>query len=379
MSLQQQPQKKEEHTLPTVQIIDPSVGLLGVAVPETTAWCYTGNTTSPYEIFDFLHYRPASQLEETPPPKYVPITPMGFNPSPGLVAVNPGVCPFHQPVAAQTIPSVPGGIKNYPGQMTPEERRARRNAQSRLRAIEKRTRIQAVRQKTVHSTEEKNLLDTFEKQRKRKNARSRQRAIEKKAELERILATPLSKRTNRDFKISNMTLEARRKKAEGEQQRRERIKQENIKMNIPTQQRGRPRKYHPKPEPSPVHFQAIQLKSSGLLPIKKEGPDPAAQAVSGPRYFMVPPAGQISVLVTPGEMLRTNPAYAIHQISQHGVLDMAAGTDGTARPQFQGAGPEPPQARADGEILQDASSVCEEENAQSISSEEDEAQVSIAV
>mmetsp|Transcript_35200 Transcript_35200/g.69376 ORF Transcript_35200/g.69376 Transcript_35200/m.69376 type:complete len:352 (-) Transcript_35200:404-1459(-) len=351
MSLQQQPQKKKEQKLPTVQIIDPSVGLPGVAVPETTAWYYTGNTASPYEIFNFLNNRPASQPEGTPPPKYLPITPMGFNPSPSLVAFNPVVCPSRQPVAAQSIPSVPGGIKHYPGRMTPEERRARSNAQSRLRAIEKRTRIQALRQKTVHSTEEKNLLETFEKQRNRKNARSRQRAVEKKAELERILSTPLSKRTDRDFQISKMTLEARRKKNEGEMERREKIKQENIKNNIPPRQRGPPRKYHPKPEPSSVHFQAIQLKSQGILPVEKEGPDPAVQAIPGPKYSMISPAGQISVLATPGEMLQTNNAYAIHQMSQRGVPDAAAGTHGTAQPPFQGVGPEPPQAGADGEIL----------------------------
>jgi len=379
MSLQQQPQKKEEQKLPTVQIIDPSVGLPGVVVPEMMAWCYTGNTASPYEIYDFLNDRPASQPEGTPPPEYVPITPMGFNPSPSFVAVNPRVCPSHQPVAAQSIPSVPGGIKYHPGSMTPKERRARSNAQSRLRAIEKRTRIQTLRQKPVLSTEEKNLLDTFQKQRNRKNARSRQRAIEKKAEILRILATPLSMRTDRDLKISNTTLMTKRKKAEGGKQRREKIKQDNIKMNIPPRKRGRPRKYHPKPEPSPVHFQAIQLKSPGLLPIEKEGPDPAVQAVPGPRDSMVPPAGQISVLATPGEILRTNPAYAINQISQYWVPDAAAGTDGTARPTFQGFRPEPPQVGVDGEILQDASSMCKEENAQSISSEEDEAQVSIAV
>jgi len=334
MSLPQQNKspKKEEQKIPAGLPLDLSAGLMGVAAPGTAA----GNTAaavaaasySPYEILDFIRKSNGRLIRpEGASPQYVSITPMGLGPSqssgpgPGPDVISSGVRPSPQPVTVESsslvmssifvdapvggalsvpVPSGdggaawPGSIKHR-GRMTQEERRVRKNAQSRVRASQIRANIDMMRQKSGLSTDEKILLGTFEDRRNRKNVRSKQRAMEKKAEVERILATPLSKRGERDIDALRVTLDAKRRKNEGDRIRREKIKEEKNKKNQVARQRGRPRKYHPKTgslQPETAKSSHIRPKSKGLLPIETEGSSLPAQAAPDSIYQFNPPPGR---------------------------------------------------------------------------------------
>eukprot|EP00588_Corethron_pennatum_P011832 CAMPEP_0194269486 /NCGR_PEP_ID=MMETSP0169-20130528/3629_1 /TAXON_ID=218684 /ORGANISM="Corethron pennatum, Strain L29A3" /LENGTH=487 /DNA_ID=CAMNT_0039011143 /DNA_START=115 /DNA_END=1578 /DNA_ORIENTATION=- len=352
LPLQNKSPKKEEQKIPAGLPMDLSAGLPGVAAPGTAA----GNTAaavaaasySPYEILDLIlknKNRPI-RPEGASPPQYVSIAPMGLGssqssgPGRGPGVISPGVRPSPQPVTVESsslvmssispnaplggspalslpVPSGdggaawPGSIK-YPGRMTPEERRVRKNAQSRARASQMRANIDMMRQKSDLSTDEKNLLEIFEDRRNRKNVRSRQRATEKKAEVERILATPLSKRGDRDINALQVTLAAKRRKNEGDRVRREKIKEENNKKNQVPRQRGRPRKYHPKtgslqPEiGKSSHPGVIRPKSKGLLPIETEGSSLPIQAAPDSSYQFHPNPGQVPIQAGPNPMFPMN-------------------------------------------------------------------------
>eukprot|EP00588_Corethron_pennatum_P036264 CAMPEP_0194345336 /NCGR_PEP_ID=MMETSP0171-20130528/104796_1 /TAXON_ID=218684 /ORGANISM="Corethron pennatum, Strain L29A3" /LENGTH=665 /DNA_ID=CAMNT_0039112303 /DNA_START=297 /DNA_END=2293 /DNA_ORIENTATION=- len=258
-----------------------------------------------------------------------------FSPGPGPDVISSGVRPSPQPVTVESsslvmssifveatvggalsvpVPSGdggaawPGSIKHR-GRMTQEERRVRKNAQSRVRASQIRANIDMMRQKSGLSTDEKILLGTFENRRNRKNVRSKQRAMEKKAEVERILATPLSKRGERDIDALRVTLDAKRRKNEGDRIRREKIKEEKNKNNQVARQRGRPRKYHPKTgslQPETAKSSHIRPKSKGLLPIETEGSSLPAQVAPDSIYQFNPTSGQVPIQAAPNPMFPMN-------------------------------------------------------------------------
>jgi len=107
------------------------------------------------------------------------------------------------------------------------DRRQRKNAQSRARASKLRDRIIDLQHKSEDNLteEEMELLRNFEDRRQRKNDRSRERAIEKKSEMERILTKSERKRSMQEATFLDTSLKAKQRKNEGDRVRRQRIKQ----------------------------------------------------------------------------------------------------------------------------------------------------------
>jgi hypothetical protein len=108
------------------------------------------------------------------------------------------------------------------------DRRARKNAQSRLRASRLKKRIadiQAMDEKD-RTPEEVAILGVFEERRQRKNGRSRERAMERKSEYDRIMALPESEWTSEQRKFVQETVIAKFKKNEGDRLRRKKLKED---------------------------------------------------------------------------------------------------------------------------------------------------------
>lgn len=106
------------------------------------------------------------------------------------------------------------------------EKRARKNAQSRLRAAklkEKIARIQA-KEPSERTPEEASTLAKFEDRRQRKNGRSRERAIQRKEEFERIFSKPENLWTEEEKAFMVNTMVAKYKKNEGDRLRRKKMK-----------------------------------------------------------------------------------------------------------------------------------------------------------
>lgn len=106
-------------------------------------------------------------------------------------------------------------------------RRARKNAQSRARAMKHRQYVAAIEAKdpSEMTPEEQLIWDTHQMRRKRKNDRSRERALEKKAEIDRLLQKSVNGRSKIEKHFLENALGAKRRKNEGDRLRRQRIKE----------------------------------------------------------------------------------------------------------------------------------------------------------
>jgi len=136
-----------------------------------------------------------------------------------------------------------GSFRGQKRGMTSEERRLRKNALARARALRLRNNLEAIKQKPVVSTEERERLGRLEEQRQKKNARSKMHMRERKREIERILATPESLRSDRQRQTLVDELRAKQKKNNGDRLRRERIRRE--RGQVPREDRP------PAPRPMP--------------------------------------------------------------------------------------------------------------------------------
>ena len=108
------------------------------------------------------------------------------------------------------------------------DRRARKNAQSRLRASKLKDRIATIQAKAPEdrTPEEVKSLEVFEERRQRKNGRSRERATERKREYERIMAIPEHLWSPEEKNFVQETMIAKFKKNEGDRMRRKKLKDE---------------------------------------------------------------------------------------------------------------------------------------------------------
>lgn len=108
------------------------------------------------------------------------------------------------------------------------DRRARKNAQSRLRASKLKDRIARIQAKAPENRnpEEKRSLEVFEERRQRKNGRSRERATERKKEYDRIMAVPETQWGSQEKGFVQETVVAKFKKNEGDRMRRKKLKDE---------------------------------------------------------------------------------------------------------------------------------------------------------
>lgn len=116
-----------------------------------------------------------------------------------------------------------------------EQRKLRKNAQSRHRAAKLRDRVEKIKTKGAESLsrEEEQLYQTVEGRRTKKNARSKERALEKKAEIERIESIPEAERTLEERETLEVAMAAKRRKNEGDRLRRERLKKLGMKVKPP--------------------------------------------------------------------------------------------------------------------------------------------------
>lgn len=106
------------------------------------------------------------------------------------------------------------------------EKRARKNAQSRLRAAKLKEKIALIQAKepSKRTPEETAILFKFEERRQRKNGRSRERAIQRKEEFERIFSKPENLWTEKEKAFMVDTMVAKYKKNEGDRLRRKKMK-----------------------------------------------------------------------------------------------------------------------------------------------------------
>ena len=145
--------------------------------------------------------------------------PWGAGPGPG-----PGPGPAGTPPNARSAKKAktsPGGTL-----AVTDERKSRKNAQSRVRAARTRDQISEIQKKPRDSLtdDELKLLSLYEERRQRKNHRSKERAAEQKAEVERIQAVPDHLRSDKERDYLERTLSRRGRKNEGDRIRRELIK-----------------------------------------------------------------------------------------------------------------------------------------------------------
>ena len=114
-----------------------------------------------------------------------------------------------------------------------QERRARKNAQSRYRANKLKELIDAIRAKDPkdRSEEECAKLTMYEERRLRKNGRSRDRALSRKREFDTISAKPEKDWTKEEKEFMESTLVAKYKKNEGDRVRRKRMRETSMESN----------------------------------------------------------------------------------------------------------------------------------------------------
>lgn len=107
-----------------------------------------------------------------------------------------------------------------------QDRRQRKNTQSRARAAKLKDRIKAIQTKAPTQCNEEELatLALYEERRQRKNGRSRERALERKEQMERIMCIPEEEWTEKDKGFVGETMMAKFRKNEGDRLRRKKIK-----------------------------------------------------------------------------------------------------------------------------------------------------------
>lgn len=112
------------------------------------------------------------------------------------------------------------------------ERRARKNAQSRMRAAKLKETIAMIKQKRPEerTAEEAAKLATFEERRLKKNCRSRQRAMERKSRVSQITRKPEEEWTKEEKEFMHETLVAKYKKNEGDRLRRKRMRESGMSV-----------------------------------------------------------------------------------------------------------------------------------------------------
>mmetsp|Transcript_3177 Transcript_3177/g.6569 ORF Transcript_3177/g.6569 Transcript_3177/m.6569 type:complete len:276 (-) Transcript_3177:395-1222(-) len=141
-----------------------------------------------------------------------------------------------------------------PPTQTAEERRLRKNSLARLRALRLRTNLAHAKQQPGWSTAERERLGKLEEQRQQKNERSAERHREKKQALERILATPPSLRSDRQWQTLAVARSVKEKKNAGDRVRRERIQREKKRIRqekgTAPPPKGRPPKHRPMSPPT---------------------------------------------------------------------------------------------------------------------------------
>ena len=134
---------------------------------------------------------------------------------------------FEKPRAAPTLNEI-------------QERRLRKNQQSRSRAAKKRQKIEEIAEMVpeLRTSEEQAMLDADRQRRQSKNDRSRLRAAEKKKEAERILAKDPADRTNTEITFLETYEKAKNRKNEGDRLRRTRLKELGLTKVSPAHKPG---------------------------------------------------------------------------------------------------------------------------------------------
>lgn len=172
-----------------------------------------------------------------------------------------------------------------------QNRKVRKNAQSRHRAARLRDKVESIKSKAETTLtgelaeEEARLYNVVEERRSRKNNRSRERALEKKAELDRIMATPENQRTNEEVEILNVASTAKKRKNEGDRLRREKLKKMGLKQKPPNMTiQSRPRK---------------PLSGENILPYGSAPPGLAGIPGDG-GLQVIPPPGAGGPMAPPG-------------------------------------------------------------------------------
>ena len=117
-----------------------------------------------------------------------------------------------------------------------QERRARKNAQSRYRANKLKDTIDTIRAKDPkdRSEEERAKITMYEERRLRKNGRSRDRALSRKREFDIITAKAEKDWTKDEKEFMESTLVAKYKKNEGDRVRRKRMREDSMERTRST-------------------------------------------------------------------------------------------------------------------------------------------------